>query len=77
MLFKKYGTGKYLHRIDSVEYLHKSDYKNEYWPFIHDEVAYYYTTESGYNTASPSDIVEVDESELVHCFGRLYKWKEM
>lgn len=77
MLFIKIGTGnKYLHKIDSVNCcLHKSDCEDEYWHFIHDEVAYYHDG-SGYHTACVNDIVEVDESEVVKVFTHCYKWKE-
>lgn len=77
MLFMKIGTGdKYLHRIDSVEYLHKSDFEGEYWPFINDDVAYY-CDGNGYHSAGIDRIIEVDESEVVRVFGnRCYKWKE-
>lgn len=77
MLFKKIAIGNiYLHKIDSVEYLRKSDFKGEYWPFIHDEVAYCHDR-NGYFTVSTDEIIEVDESEVVRVFGNsLYKWKE-
>ena len=76
MLFVKIGTGnKYIHKIDSVDYLRKSDYKDEYWPFIHDEVAYYHDG-SGYHAAGADDVVEADEADVVKCFGRLYKRRE-
>lgn len=76
MLFEKIGTGnKYLRRIDSVEYLRKSDFNGEYWPYLRDEVAYVYENERGYHTNSADRIVEVDETEVVNVVGRLYKWK--
>ena len=77
MLFKKIAGGnKYLRKIDSVEYLRKSDFKDEYWPFLHDEVAYY-LDENGYSTAGADEIVEADETEVVRVLGkRLYRWKE-
>lgn len=77
MLFVKVGNGKlYLRKIDSVEYLHKSDFDGEYWPFLSDDVAYYHD-EKGYNTTDISRIVEADETEVVRVLGKsLYKWKE-
>ena len=77
MLFVKIGTGKlYLHKIDSVEYLHKSDFKGEYWPFLSDDVAYYHD-DKGYYGTDIDRIVEADEAEVVRVFGKsLYKWKE-
>lgn len=77
MLFKKVAGGnKYIRKIDSVEYLRKSDFKGEYWPYIHDEVAYY-RDDNGYFTAGADEIVEADETEVVRVLGkRLYKWKE-
>lgn len=76
MLFEKIGTGsKYLRKIDSVECLRKSDFDGEYWPYLHDEVAYVYENERGYHTNSVDRIVEVDETEVVNVVGRLYKWK--
>jgi hypothetical protein len=77
MLFKKIAGGnKYLRKIDNVEYLRKSDFEGEYWPYIHDEVAYY-LDENGYFTAGADEIVEANETEVVRVFGNnLYKWKE-
>ena len=74
MLFQKIGS-KYLHKIDSVEYLRKSDFEGKYWPYIHDEVAYAHD-KNGYFTTDADRIVEVDESEVVPVFTNCYKWKE-
>lgn len=76
MLFKKTAGGnKYLHKINSVEYLRKSDFEGEYWPYLHDEVAYCHDR-NGYFTACADEIVEADETEVVKVFGNCYKWKE-
>ena len=81
MLFKKVGCGsKYLYKIDDVQYLHKLDFKGDYWPYLHDVVAFYHERD-GYFTASPDEIVEADENEVVKMFPLAdnsvwYKWKE-
>ena len=80
MLFKKVGSGKYLRKIDSVEYLYKSDFKGEYWPYLYDKVAFY-QERGGCFTGSPDEIVEADENEVVKMFSLAdnsvwYKWKE-
>lgn len=77
MLFKKVAVGiKYLHKIDSVEYLRKSDFEGEYWPYLHDEVAYCHDR-NGYFTAGADEIIEADETEVMRVFGdSFYKWKE-
>lgn len=77
MLFRKVGSGnKYLCKIDSVQYLRKSDFKGDYWPYLHDEVAYYYDR-GGYFTTDKDSIIEVDEAEVVRVFGNsLYKWRK-
>lgn len=76
MLFIKIGTGnKYLHKVNSVEYLHKTEFTGDYWPFIHDDVAYY-CDGSGYHTVEADRVVEADEAEVVKVFGdSCYKWK--
>lgn len=76
MLFEKMGIGnKYLKKIDGVEYLHKSDFKGEYWPYLHDDVAYVHD-KNGYYTTTMDRIVEIDETEVEPVFGNYcYKKK--
>ena len=77
VLVVKIGTGnKYLHKVNSVEYLHKSEFRGDYWPYIHDDVAYY-CDGSGYHTVEAGRIVKAEESEVVKVFGdSCYKWKK-
>jgi hypothetical protein len=80
LLFEKIGIGgKYLKKIDSFECLRKSDFEGEYWPYLHDEVAYVHD-KNGYYVTTVDKIVEVDETEVEpafgnYCYKRRGEWK--
>lgn len=65
LLFERKGE-KYLHKIDCVKYCNDTFYGKK--AYVHSDGTGFYVTE-------PERIVEVDEADVVKCFGKLYKWK--
>ena len=64
MLFKKVGSGKYLKRIEAVEWLEKEDML----VLIDGNIVAQYRDKDGWWLASPDEIVEADENEVVKMF---------
>lgn len=77
MLFVKIGSGKYLKRIEAVEWLDKGDML----VLVDGNTVAQYRDEKGWWIVDPDRIVEADESKVVQMFpmaenSRWYKWKE-
>lgn len=77
MIFKKVGSGKYLKRIEAVEWFEKEDMLI----LVDGNIVAQYRDENGWWLTDPDNIVEADENEVVKMFPLAdnsvwYKWKE-